>query len=60
VVGNPGDTAPYGIISATKQERYAQAVQGAVKFLMTDGTYKTILEKWNVSNDAIPTSEIRS
>jgi polar amino acid transport system substrate-binding protein len=34
-------------------------VQGAVKSLMTDGTYKTILEKWNVPN-AITTSEIRS
>ena len=60
VVGDPWDTAPYGIILAKNQGQFAQAVQGAVQSLITDGTYKTILEKWNVSNGAIPTSEIRS
>jgi polar amino acid transport system substrate-binding protein len=60
VVGEPWDTAPYGIILAKNQGQFAQAVQGAVQSLITDGTYKTILEKWNVSNGAIPTSEIRS
>ena len=28
---------------------YAKAVQGAVQALMTDGTYKAILDKWSVS-----------
>jgi ABC-type amino acid transport substrate-binding protein len=60
VVGDRWDAAPYGIILAKNQGQFAQAVQGAVKSLMTDGTYKTILEKWYVSTGAIPTSEIRS
>jgi polar amino acid transport system substrate-binding protein len=60
VVGDPSDTAPYGIILTKNQGRFAPAVRGPVKSLMTDGTYKTILEKWYVSNGAIPTSEIRS
>ena len=37
-----------------------QAVQGALQALIADGTYKAILEKWNVANGAITTSEIRS
>lgn len=60
VVGEPWDTAPYGIILAKNQGQFGQAVQGAVQSLITDGTYQTILQKWNVSNGAIPTSEIRS
>ncbi|GAA3052195.1 hypothetical protein GCM10010464_15830 [Pseudonocardia yunnanensis] len=59
-MGDPRDTARYGIILAENHGQSAQAVRGAVKSVMTDGTYKTILEKWNVSNGAIPTSEIRS
>jgi polar amino acid transport system substrate-binding protein len=31
-----------------------------VQSLIDDGTYAKILEKWNVSNGAIPTSELRS
>jgi polar amino acid transport system substrate-binding protein len=60
VVGDPWDTAPYGIVLAKNQAQFARAVQGAVQALMADGTYKAILEKWNVSNGAIPTSDIRS
>jgi polar amino acid transport system substrate-binding protein len=60
VVGEPYDTAPYGIVLAKNQGEFAEAVRGAVQSLIDDGTYATILEKWNVSNGAIPTSEIRS
>ena len=59
-VGEPYDTAPYGIVLAKNQGDYGKAVQGAVQSLIDDGSYATILEKWNVSNGAIPTSEIRS
>ncbi|WP_433290521.1 hypothetical protein ACQPZQ_44755 [Pseudonocardia sp. CA-142604] len=58
-MGDPGDTARTAS-SRKNHWQFAQAVQGAVKSLMTDGTYKTILEKWNVANGAISTSEIRS
>ena len=59
VVGQPWDTAPYGIVLGKNQGRFAEAVRGAVQALMDDGTYKTILEKWNVSNGAIPSSEVK-
>jgi polar amino acid transport system substrate-binding protein len=57
-IGQPYDTAPYGIALAKDQGEFAQAVQGAVQSLIDDGTYKAILDKWNVGAGAIPTSEI--
>jgi polar amino acid transport system substrate-binding protein len=59
-VGEPYDTAPYGIVLAKNQGDFSKAVQGAVQSLIDDGSYASILEKWNVSNGAIPTSEVRS
>jgi len=59
-VGEPYDTAPYGIVLAKDQGDFSKAVQGAVQSLIDDGSYAAILEKWNVSNGAIPTSEVRS
>jgi polar amino acid transport system substrate-binding protein len=59
-VGEPYDTAPYGIALAKNQGQFAEAVRGAVQSLIDDGTYAAILEEWNVSNGAIPTSEVRS
>jgi polar amino acid transport system substrate-binding protein len=59
-VGEPWDTAPYGIVLAKNQGQFAQAVRGAVQSLIDDGTYGRVLEKWNVSNGAVPASEVRS
>jgi polar amino acid transport system substrate-binding protein len=59
-LGEAYDTAPYGVALPKGQGQYAEAVRGAVQALMDDGTYAAILEKWNVSDGAIPTSEIRS
>jgi polar amino acid transport system substrate-binding protein len=59
-VGEPWDTAPYGIALTKGQAQFAEAVRGAVQSLMDDGTYADILERWNVSNGAIPSSEVRS
>ena len=39
------------------QGDFAAAVQGAVQSLIDDGTYKTILDKWNVGAGAITKSE---
>jgi polar amino acid transport system substrate-binding protein len=58
VVGEAYDTAPYGIAVPKNSGDYAKAVQGAVQALMTDGTYKTILDKWSVSSGAITESKI--
>ncbi|MCE0765349.1 ABC transporter substrate-binding protein [Pseudonocardia kujensis] len=60
VVGQPYDTAPYGVVIKKGQDKYAQAVQGAIQSLMDDGTYKAVLDKWNVANGAIPTSQINA
>jgi polar amino acid transport system substrate-binding protein len=57
-VGDAYDTAPYGIAVPKGNGKYAQAIQGAVQALMTDGTYKAILDKWSVSGGAITTSKI--
>ncbi|WP_396287247.1 ABC transporter substrate-binding protein [Amycolatopsis sp. PS_44_ISF1] len=59
VVGAPYDTAPYGIVLKKDSGDYGKAVQGAVQALITDGTYKKILEKWGLSSaGAVATSEI--
>ncbi len=57
-VGDAYDTAPYGIAVPKGDGNYAKAIQGAVQALMTDGTYKAILDKWSVSGGAITTSKI--
>jgi polar amino acid transport system substrate-binding protein len=59
-VGAAYDTAPYGIAVPKGDGNYAKAVQGAVQALITDGTYKAILDKWGVASGAIPTSEINA
>jgi polar amino acid transport system substrate-binding protein len=57
-VGQPYDSAPYGIVLNKGQTDFAQAVQGAVQSMMEDGTYLTILDKYGVSNGAIPSAEV--
>jgi polar amino acid transport system substrate-binding protein len=57
-IGDAYDTAPYGIAVPKNSGDYAKAVQGAVQALMTDGTYKSIVDKWSVSSGAITESKI--
>ncbi len=52
-VGDIYDAAPYGYVIKKEQTALAQAVADAVKALMADGTYKTILQKWGVEQGAI-------
>ncbi|GAA2256275.1 MULTISPECIES: ABC transporter substrate-binding protein [Kitasatospora] len=58
-LGETRDSAPYGIALA-KGSPLTKAVQGAVQSLMDDGTYKQILQKWNVEAGAIGKSEINA
>ncbi len=58
VVGDAYDTAPYGIAVPKADGDYAKAVQGAVQALITDGTYKAVLDKWGVASGGITTSKI--
>ncbi|MEV6876280.1 ABC transporter substrate-binding protein [Amycolatopsis sp. NPDC051128] len=59
VVGEPYDTAPYGIILKKDSADYGKAVQAAVQALIDDGTYKKILDKWGLSGaGAVTKSEL--
>jgi polar amino acid transport system substrate-binding protein len=51
LTGTPFSTAPYGI--ALPKNGMAKAVLAAVKDLMANGTYLTILTKWNIQSGAI-------
>jgi polar amino acid transport system substrate-binding protein len=59
-LGDSYATEPYGVALPKNQGQYAEAVRSALQALIDDGTYAAILEKWNVSDGAIQTSEIRS
>jgi polar amino acid transport system substrate-binding protein len=53
LLGDIYDAAPYGFVIKKDQAEFAQAVADAVKALISDGTYKTILTKWGVEAGAI-------
>jgi polar amino acid transport system substrate-binding protein len=53
LLGDIYDAAPYGYVIKKDQAEFAQAIADAVKALITDGTYKTILDKWGVQAGAI-------
>ncbi|SIQ38535.1 ABC transporter substrate-binding protein [Micromonospora avicenniae] len=47
------EAAPYGYVVAKDQAEFAEAVREATKALITDGSYKTVLDKWKVADGAI-------
>jgi polar amino acid transport system substrate-binding protein len=53
LVGKVYDAAPYGIAIPKTAGTTKAAVLGAVKALIADGTYKSILDKWGVGDGAI-------
>jgi polar amino acid transport system substrate-binding protein len=53
LLGDIYDSAPYGYVIEKDQTEFAQAIADAVAALITDGTYKTILDKWGVQAGAI-------
>jgi len=53
LLGDPYDNYFYGSVVKQDQAEFAQAVADAVKALIADGTYKTILDKWGVQAGAI-------
>jgi polar amino acid transport system substrate-binding protein len=53
LLGDIYDAAPYGYVVKQDQTEFAQAAADAVKALISDGTYTTILEKWGVQAGAI-------
>ncbi|MEV8515619.1 ABC transporter substrate-binding protein [Dactylosporangium sp. NPDC051484] len=55
LVGQIYDSAPYGYVVKNDQQAFAEAIRDAVKALIADGTYKTILAKWGVDAGALST-----
>ncbi|RFS85009.1 ABC transporter substrate-binding protein [Actinomadura spongiicola] len=58
LLGDIYEAAPYGFVVAKEQSRFAKAIAGATKSLQGDGTYKKILEKWNVQAGALNDSVV--
>jgi polar amino acid transport system substrate-binding protein len=53
LLGDIYDAAPYGYVVKKDQTDFAEALASAVGALVSDGTYKTILDKWGVQAGAI-------
>jgi polar amino acid transport system substrate-binding protein len=58
LLGDIYDAAPYGYVIKKDQTEFAQAVTDAVSALISDGTYKTVLEKWGVEAGAIDAAAV--
>jgi polar amino acid transport system substrate-binding protein len=52
-LGDIYDSAPYGYVLPKAETDFAQAIADAVKALIADGTYKSILDHWGVTGGAI-------
>ncbi len=57
ISGKPCSIAPYGIALA-KGSALEQALQDAIKYLIDNGYYASILAKWNVQDGAIASSDV--
>jgi polar amino acid transport system substrate-binding protein len=58
LVGPTYGTAPYGL-AIPKSSGLAPAVLAAVKVLVSNGTYTSILQKWGIQSGAIPASQMK-
>jgi len=55
--GQPCSVAPYGI-AIVKGSALEKALTDAVKYLIDNGYYKTILQNWSVTEGAIGSSDV--
>ena len=53
LVGEIYDAAPYGYVIPKDQTEFAQAIADAVRSLIDEGAYQTVLERWGVEAGAI-------
>jgi len=58
LVGDIYDSAPYGYVVKKGETQFAQAIQKALQELISDGTYKSVLSKWGVSQGAITNPQV--
>src|SRR4051812_31785756 len=57
LLGDIYDSAPYGYVLPKDAQGFDQAIVGALTKLISDGSYKKILDKWGVAQGAITTPE---
>ncbi len=57
ITGSSYDTAPYGI-AVPKTNGLTQPIQQALKKLISDGTYTSILKKWGIADGAITDPQV--
>ncbi|MEP7056037.1 MAG: ABC transporter substrate-binding protein [Actinomycetota bacterium] len=53
LLGDIYDSAPYGYVVKKDQTDFADALAGALKAVIADGSYKTALSKWGVEAGSI-------
>ena len=58
VSGTPCSVSPYGI-ALPKNSPLEAAMQDAVKYLIDNGYYKTVLGKWGVQSGAITSADVK-
>jgi polar amino acid transport system substrate-binding protein len=57
--GKTYSTSPYAYAIPKNDGKFAQALQGAVRKLIANGQYATILKKWGVQAGAITAGEVQ-
>jgi polar amino acid transport system substrate-binding protein len=60
VVGEQIGAGPYGIAVPKNQTALRDAIQKAVQALIDDGTYASILDKWQVGQGALKTATVNA
>lgn len=58
VVGEQFGAGPYGIVVRKEDTQLRDALQEALKAIIADSAYDTILQKWSVEGGALKTAEI--
>lgn len=58
VAGEVYGAAPYGFVVAKDNGKLAQAIEGALKTIITNGEYGKILAKWNLESGAVTADQV--
>ncbi|MFU8872629.1 ABC transporter substrate-binding protein [Micromonospora sp. SL4-19] len=58
LLGDIYESAPYGYAVKKDQQAFAEVLKEAVQAVISDGSYKTALEKWGVEGGAVTSSEL--
>jgi polar amino acid transport system substrate-binding protein len=58
VSGQPCSVAPYGL-AIIKGSKLEQALTDAIKYVIDNGFYKQVLDKWGVADGAVKSSDVK-